>query len=246
MLLRIKKHIKDNKGEQYLWMLTLAVIILLLFGIIFAMMTITIDLKNLTRDMQRASDSVFADIREFSYLNLMQGKTEYSQSEILTLEVMEKFSEELDADLNNGIITKRSAEDKLAYKISDFRYYYYPDNVLLTDVKKGDVNGDGVVTLADKQMASAYISGEFPKDKNGIAVAHASVDVNNDGFTDDIDVGIINELIKYYAIHEADPSTRDKGVVLLSFELSTPIRLGNMSFGDDERRATYSMSLTFK
>lgn len=87
----MKKHLKDNSGDGYIWLLFLTVALLLVFGALFTVMNNAMQMRAIRNDVDTAAEYVFKFVREDAYDKLTNGSTDYTYANLSDGQVLSLF-----------------------------------------------------------------------------------------------------------------------------------------------------------
>lgn len=154
-------------------------------------------------------------------------------------------------------------------RINGNENFYYGENLLPFDPSlgdtyfedmtiKGDIDRDGKVTETDVTLAQKYVNGEEPtytilvgyQSPNWtpvyktFSVTLSDVDIDKNGEADGKDIALFKALVTLYAYQEGHKDAATS-LLLVTFELEMPVRVGTFEFRTHKNTYSYPMMLSF-
>lgn len=123
------KHLRDNHGDVYIWLIILSTVFIILFSAIFARMNATIAANQIRSDIDNSAESVLAEIKEEAYDRFLSGKTELAATVMTDDEVASILAQKLNAilaedDTGATVIIKYDGAGELLYVLRHIDYTY--------------------------------------------------------------------------------------------------------------------------
>lgn len=242
----IIKHLKDNSGDGYIWFIVIIIVFLIMFGAIFNLLETNIAMRNLRTEIDQAAEDVYADIREVAYGNLTAGATDNTFTAYTANQIAELYAQKLNANISweggHPVLT-RDGKSGRQFAISNLSYMYI-DRVKEHGSSRyslGDLNKDDYVNDADLQLLMAYL------EDTTIPITVHDYDVNRDGEVSILDKPVLEALIRYYAqFNGSVKSETSSALLLITMDVSVPIKYGTFDFGESTDSYFYVTTLTVK
>ena len=256
MIKRFKYLLHDNRGDGYIALLIILMAGLVLFGGLYFVMDTTINLRNIRRDVDRAAEEVFSEIREVGYGQLAAGDIDNIATEARKIDTLTdtdiagifqaKLKGETTTNLQGPIITVKKSNGKTAYIMSNFSYTYIDgEKRSSSSFDVGDVNRDGTVNSADVTAVENWILNVGNARET---LRFADVDVNADKVIDSVDKLIVESLVNEWSNfkHSSDPDYKTStSMLVITFHMDVPMTFGDLDFGMSSDDYTYAKAMTF-
>lgn len=254
----IRNHLRDNSGDGYVWFLFMTIVLLLLFGALFAIMSTAANTRDIRTGVDEAAADVFAEMRESAYDRLTDGATDFSEQLFApsNYEVMQMFASHLSADFHGEGLTpyiqKTSVRGRLAYRIDNMEFYYIDEinNNRPGKAFLGDITGDKIVDDNDMILAREYYE-EYKSDPASFPIEKLEiVDLDDDGIFDESDLALLQGLIQYFATHPQSSleseTEKSSALLMITFRLTIPKEFGSVSFGNSIDTYAYTSIFSVK
>lgn len=244
----LKNHLQDNSGDGYIWFLFMTIVLLLLFGALFTVMSTAVNTRDIRTGIDEAAADVFAKMREDAYDRLTDGATDFSDELFApsNYEVFEMLASHLNADFHNDGLTpyieKLSARGRTAYRIDNLEFYY------LDEINRGDINEDNVVDANDMNLAREYYE-EYESNPDEFTKLQL-VDLDKNAIFDENDLALLQGLILHFATHPSSSlesgTEKSSALIVITLRLTIPKEFGSVNFGDSVDTYAYTSIFSVK
>lgn len=256
--------IRDNHGDGYIALILILMAGLILFGGLYFSISTSIDMRNVRRSVDLASEEVFAVIRERGYEHLTAGALSYisdgnkvtwtneetaeamslTDDEVFGMFLAKTGGEESDLLSGSKKITVYGTSGKVKFTISDIDYTYVDSSQSANAFEVGDVNRDGAINNADILAIDDYLANPTLS-----PIAKADADVNRDDVVDAKDKALVQALIDYPANFkdaDSDAYVTSTSRLVITLHVEVPLTFGSMDFGTSDGVYAYVIPLSFK